>query len=142
MNKDTRTNIQELKDALLKFRNARDWKKYHTPKDLATAISVEAGELLGLFTWQSQEEITDRLENDQFIQCVKDELADVINCCLSLANRLDIDVASVVEEKIRKISEKYPVEKVKGESERYIDLKMQKHFTHEEANSDKTTSKS
>ena len=134
MNKDTKTNIQELKDALLKFRNARDWKKYHTPKDLATAISVEAGELLALFTWQSQAEIAQRLKRDQFIQCIKDELADVINCCLSLANRLDIDVTSIVKDKISKISAKYPIDKVKGNSEHYIALTMQKHFVHDENN--------
>lgn len=120
MNNDQNTNIQELKDLLRNFRDARDWQQYHHPKDLAAALSIEAGELLEHFLWKDKEAIAKRLSEDQaFKQEVGHELADVLIYCLHFANAADLDVATIIKDKMLKNGEKYPVEKAKGRAEKY-----------------------
>ena len=108
------TDIKEITDALLKFRNERDWEQFHNPKDLALAINVEAGELLELFLWKHAE--------DANKEKVKEELADVFAFAFLLADKYDLDVKEIVLEKIRKNGEKYPVEKAKGTAKKYNEL--------------------
>ena len=123
MNQDKKTTIQELKNILIKFRDDREWKQFHNPKDLAEAISVEAGELQELFLWQDKEKIAQKLREDQeFRKKVGKELADVIIFCLNFANITDIDLSSVIKEKISINAKKYSVEKSKGSSEKYNKL--------------------
>ena len=123
MNQDKETTIQELKDILKKFRDDRDWKQFHNPKDLAEAISVEVGELQELFLWQDKEKIAQKLREDQeFKKKVGKELADVIIFCLNFANITDLDLSSVIKEKILINGKKYSVEKSKGNSEKYNKL--------------------
>lgn len=106
--------MQELIEKLLKFRDERDWAQFHNPKDLALAISIEAGELLEAFLWKNAE--------DADIEKVKEELADVFAYAFLLAEKYDIDVKEIVFDKIKKNAIKYPVEKAKGVSTKYEKL--------------------
>jgi len=123
MANDRDTTIQELKDLLRDFRDKRDWKQFHDPKNLAEAISIEAGELQELFLWKDKEKIIKALEEDiGFKEEVGEELADVMGFCLNFANVTDIDVSSIVKNKIIKADGKYPVEKAKGNATKYNKL--------------------
>lgn len=104
-----------MKNALteiLKMQDERDWKQFHTPANLAKSISIEAAELLECFQW-----------NDNFEKnLVIDELADVANYCLLMADALGIDLEEAILNKIEKNKEKYPVELSKGNSKKYNEL--------------------
>jgi NTP pyrophosphatase (non-canonical NTP hydrolase) len=106
--------IDDITNALLQFRNERDWEQFHNPKDLALAINVEAGELLELFLWKDAK--------DANIEKVKEELADVFAFAFLLAEKYNLDVKEIVLEKIKKNAEKYPVEKAKGKATKYNEL--------------------
>ena len=101
-------------EALIKFRNERDWKQFHNPKDLALAINVEAGELLELFLWKSPDEANK--------EKVKEELADVFAYAFLLAEKYQLDIMDIVLEKIKKNAEKYPIDKSKGNATKYNEL--------------------
>jgi len=105
---------EEIIAALIKFRNERDWKQFHNPKDLALAINVEAGELLELFLWKNAD--------DANKEKIKEELADVFAFAFLLAEKFNFDVKEIVLEKIKKNGEKYPVEKAKGTAKKYNEL--------------------
>ncbi len=123
MNKDKETTIQNLKDILKKFRNDRDWGQFHDPKNLAEAISIEAGELQELFLWKNKEKIIKELkENEEFRKEVGEELADIMMFCLYFANVTNLDVSSIVKEKITKVANKYPIDKAKGIAAKYTQL--------------------
>lgn len=120
---DKNITIQDLKDIAKKFRDDRDWAQFHTPKELAIAMSIEVGELLELFLWKNNEEISEKLKSDEkYREAVLDELADVVHDCLSFANSADIDLASAVIAKIEKTARKYPIEKAKGQTKKYTEL--------------------
>lgn len=108
------TDIQEIIDQLIEFRNDRDWEQFHNPKDLALAINIEAGELLELYLWKNADDA------DQ--EKVKEELADVFSFALLLAHRYGFDVKQIISDKIAKNAEKYPVEKAKGSAKKYDEL--------------------
>jgi len=120
---DDNTTLSALKDAVKKFRDERNWKRYHTPKNLAESISIEAAELLEKFQWKSEEEINELLNDSNYRDEIKEELADVFNYCLALSNTLDLDLSEALLEKVRQNSERYPVDKTKGEYRKYTDLK-------------------
>lgn len=105
---------EEIIQALLKFRNDRDWKQFHNSKDLAIAINVEAAELLELFLWKHPDEANK--------QKVKEELADIFAYALLLAEKYKFDVKEIVLEKIQSNAEKYPVERAKGTAKKYNEL--------------------
>ncbi len=107
-------NWKDLQKALIEFRNLRDWEQFHNPKDLALALSIEAAELNELFLWKRAEE-ADK-------EKVKEELADVFAYAILLAERYDLDINQIVIEKIKKNSEKYPVDKAKGSAKKYNEL--------------------
>jgi len=120
---DEKTTIQELKDILRKFRDDRDWKQFHDPKNLAEAISIEAGELQELFLWKDKEKIAKKLQEDEeFRKEVGEELVDVVIFCLSFANAADIDISKILKEKVEKNAKKYSVEKAKGTADKYNKL--------------------
>ncbi len=106
--------IEEITQALLKFRNERDWEQFHNPKDLALAINVEAGELLELFLWKNAA--------DANKEKVKEELADVFAYAFLLAEKYNLEVKEIVLDKIKKNGEKYPVDKAKGNAKKYNEL--------------------
>lgn len=92
------------------FVRERDWEQFHTPKNLAMSIAIEAAELMEIFQWgpEAAEMVPDDLAK------VREELADVVIYCLAMANRLGIDLSSAVKEKVAKNSRKYPKEKYSG----------------------------
>jgi NTP pyrophosphatase (non-canonical NTP hydrolase) len=108
------TDIQEITEALLKFRNERDWEQFHNPKDLALAISIESAELLELFLWKNPEEANQ--------EKIKAELADVLSFALLLAEKYEFDVKEIILNKIANNAQKYPVEKAKGNAKKYDEL--------------------
>lgn len=112
--------LGELKDALRQFARDRDWDQFHSPKNLAAALAVEAGELLEPFQWLTDEE-SRQLDPKQAAE-VRDELADVLLYLVRLADKLDVDLAAAARDKLRKNGEKYPVEKARGVSRKYTDL--------------------
>ncbi len=105
---------EEIIQALLKFRDERDWEQFHNPKDLALAINVEAGELLELFLWKNHNEAN----RDK----IKEELADVFSYAFLLAEKYNLNVKDIVLEKIKINGEKYPVDKSKGNAKKYNEL--------------------
>ena len=108
------SDLGELREALVRFREERRWGVYHNPKDLALALSVEAGELLEVFLWKSGEEAD--------MGRVKEELADVLAYALLLADRCNLDVRQIVLDKIAQNALKYPVDKAAGNARKYTDL--------------------
>ncbi len=108
---------QETINQILKFRDDRDWKQFHNPKDLAISISLEASELLEIFQWSG----ADTSSNNK-IEKIKEELADVINYCVLMADVCGLDIDEIVQEKIKQNNEKYPIEKAKGKSDKYDKL--------------------
>lgn len=107
----------ETINEILKFRDDRDWKQFHNPKDLAISISLEAAELLEVFQW-SGSDTSDEGKQEK----IREELADVINYCVLLADACNLDLDEIVLEKIKRNNEKYPVEKSKGKSDKYTEL--------------------
>ncbi len=102
---------------LEKFRDARDWKQFHTTKDLAVAISIEAAELNELFLWKTVEE-SEKVSREK----LREEIADILAYTLMLAGKHGFDVREMVLDKIRKNNEKYPVDKSKGSARKYNEL--------------------
>ena len=109
---------QETIDQILKFRDDRDWKQFHNPKDLAISISLEAAELLEVFQW-SAEDVTCSDKIDK----IKEELADVANYCVLMADACGLDLDEIIREKSKRNEEKYPIEKSKGSKRKYTNLK-------------------
>lgn len=105
--------IKELK----KFRDERDWKKFHDSKNLATAISIEAAELNELFLWKSVKE-----SEEVSLDKIKEELADILSFAYLLADKHDLDPFQIVQDKIKLNGKKYPVEKAKGTAKKYTEL--------------------
>ena len=112
-------NYEKIREAILSFRDARDWKQFHNPKDLATAISIEAWELQEKFLWKSQKDSYEIWKNDPN---VKEEFADIFNFMVLFAEECWIDIEKAVLDKIEKNNQKYSVEKAKGRSDKYDKL--------------------
>jgi NTP pyrophosphatase (non-canonical NTP hydrolase) len=108
------TDIDQIIEALIKFRNERDWEQFHNPKDLAIAMNVEAGELLELFLWKKPDQADKKR--------IKEELADVFIFAFLLSHKCGFDVKKIIFDKIIRNGEKYPVEKSKGTARKYYEL--------------------
>lgn len=106
--------MNEVMARLRQFRDDRDWKQFHNPKDLALALSIESAELLEAFLWKSAEQADPAK--------VKEELADVFAFALLLADAYDFDVQKIILEKIDQNEKKYPVSKAKGSAKKYTEL--------------------
>ena len=98
--------MKDLQEKIEKFNEERDWDQFHSPENLAKSICIEAGELLECFQWSSEYDLDE----------VKEELADVINYCIQMANKLGVDPKQIVLDKMEKTAKKYPVEKAKGKT--------------------------
>ena len=104
-------------DKINQFRDDRDWRQFHNEKDLAISISLEAAELLELFQWKYPEEV-----RETSIERIKEELADVLIYSHMLASNLDLDIDEIIEAKLEKNNIKYPVDKSRGNKEKYTEL--------------------
>ncbi len=113
-------DLRELADAVREFGHARDWHQYHTPKNLAAALIVEAAELLEPFQWLTAEESLN-LSPDKH-EAVRQEMADVLLYLISMANCLNIDLLQAAEDKLAINARKYPVELARGSAKKYTDL--------------------
>ena len=110
---------KELIDKILKFRDDRNWKQFHNPKDLAISINLEAAELLENFQWTgSDTEISEKLEN------ITEELADVVIYCIYMADVLGLDMDEVILDKLSKNGEKYKVNDSYGNKNKYTRLEV------------------
>jgi len=114
------TDLQKLQKQIVEFRDERDWKQFHNPKDEAISLVLEATELLEHFQWKSEKEITEHMGANK--SDVADELADVFYWVLLIANDFDINLAEALDKKMKKNTAKYPVEKAKGNHKKYSEL--------------------
>ena len=105
--------LEQVKQRIDKFVNDRDWRKFHTPSNLAKSISIEASELLECFQWS---------DTDYDLEHVKEELADVLNYCIQMSQVLNLDIVDILNAKMDKTEKKYPLEKSKGVSTKYDKL--------------------
>ncbi|MFL2136649.1 nucleotide pyrophosphohydrolase [Ruoffia sp. FAM 24228] len=103
-------------DRINQFRDERNWRQFHNEKDLALSITLEASELLEVFQWKTAEEGVKDIEQ------IKDELAEVLIYSYMLADNLDLDIDELIERKLIKNNEKYPVDKSKNKKDKYTDL--------------------
>ena len=108
---------KETIEKVLRFRDERNWKQFHNPKDLAISLNLEASELLEVFQWSGTD-----LKCDNKRDKVKEELADVLNYCILLADAYNLDLDEIIQEKIEINSKKYPVEKAFGSNKKYNEL--------------------
>ncbi len=115
------SDIKKLTELVVKFRDERDWKQFHNPKDQAISLALEAAEVLEHFQWKSREEIEEYLRSEK-MEDLADELADVLWWVLLMTNDFQIDLANALERKVEKTAKKYPVEKAKGRHTKYTDL--------------------
>lgn len=102
--------INEVQKKIKKFVEERNWNESHNPKNLSMSIAIESAELMEIFQWKTLEEAKDIKNTDEF-EHFKEELADVLIYCVSMANNLELDIVDIIEEKIVKNAKKYPIEK-------------------------------
>lgn len=118
INKPFETILKSIRE----FRDDRDWKQFHNPKDLASALSIESSELLECFLWKNPKEIEEYLKTKIGKEEVEDEVADVLHYLLEFVDILGIDLEKVSKNKLEKAQLKYPIEKSKGNSTKYTKL--------------------
>ncbi len=108
------SDIDELQKEIVQFTKDRDWDQFHNGKDLALALSIEAAELNEAFLWKDAKDVN--------IEKVKEELADILNYAILIADKYDLDIKEIVLDKLKRNAEKYPVEKSKGTAKKYTEL--------------------
>ena len=107
-------DLEELRKAIVKFTQERDWDQFHNGKDLALALSIEASELNEAFLWKDSKDVN--------VEKVKEELADIFNYAILIADKYNLDIKQIVLDKLRRNAEKYPVEKAYGSAKKYNEL--------------------
>ena len=107
-------DLEELRKEIVRFTQERDWDQFHNGKDLALALSIEAAELNEAFLWKDASKVN--------IDKVKEELADIFNYAILIADKYNLDVKQIVLDKLRRNAEKYPVEKAYGSAKKYNEL--------------------
>lgn len=108
------SDIEELRMAIVQFTQERDWDQFHNGKDLALALSIEASELNEAFLWKDAKDVN--------VDKVKEELADIFNYSILIADKYDLDIKQIVLDKLRRNAEKYPVDKAFGSAKKYNEL--------------------
>lgn len=116
---DADTTILSLRQRIDAFVTERDWAQFHNAKDLAAAIAIEAAELMELLLWKMPCEVEDASRQPATRQRIEEELADVLILCLSLANRLEIDLSAAILSKVAANGAKYPAERARGRADKY-----------------------
>lgn len=115
-------DLSKLQDRIREFVQERDWEKFHTPKNLAMALSGEAGELLEIFQWLSPDESFTVMKDELKATQIRHELADVFVYLLRLSEKLNVSLPDAVLEKLAVNQKKYPVQLSKGNAKKYTDL--------------------
>lgn len=108
------SDIEEIRQKIVRFTEERDWDQFHNGKDLALALSIEASELNELYLWKRPEDVD--------VDKVKEELADVFNYAFLIADKYNLDIKKIILDKLARNAEKYPVEKSKGNARKYNEL--------------------
>ncbi len=116
------TDLDTLTEKLIDFRDARDWRQFHSLKNLILSLNLEAAELLELTQWKSDDEIEAAIGSDTFTQQASEECADILLYLLLVSERAGFDLIAAAEAKIVKNAQKYPVEKSKGNARKYTEL--------------------
>ena len=111
------SDIKKFTEKIIKFRDERDWMQFHDPKSMAVSITIEAAELLEHFQWRSKEEIKEYIKTHK--DHVAEEIADVGIYLFELADNLGLDLIEIMEKKLKKNAEKYPIEKARGKHTKY-----------------------
>lgn len=114
------TEIQELIKIIVNFRNARNWKQFHNPKDMSLSLVLEAAELMEHFQWKNEEEVKNYIKNNK--EKIGEELADVFYWVLLISYDLHIDLKDALIKKMIVTKKKYPVKKAKGSHKKYTEL--------------------
>ncbi len=112
--------LNDLTKRIIAFRDARDWKQFHNPKDVALSLVLEAGEVMEHFQWKSKEEVEKYAKENK--AAIGEELADVLNYVLLMSHDLNINILDALEKKVKANEAKYPVEKAKGKHTKYTNL--------------------
>lgn len=115
------SDIKDLQDKIIKFRNQRNWKQFHNPKDVSLSMVLEAGEVMEHFQWKNDVEIQEHIKKHK--KEIGEELADVLYWILLMSYDLDIDIKNAVENKLVKNKKKYPVRRAKGKHLKYTEYK-------------------
>jgi len=123
---DKETTVKQLKDVLDEFMKKRDWKKFHNPKDVSIALSIETNEILEHFRFKTNEEIEKYLRNKTNKKKLGHELADVLHFLLVLSTVLEIDLAKASEDKLKISNKRYPSKLVKGKAKKYTHYRRKK----------------
>lgn len=113
-------DIASLTKKIIEFRNKRDWKQFHNPKDIAISLSLEAGELLEHFQWKDSKEVSKYVQKNK--DAISEEIADVLYWILLISHDLRINPLNALRKKLAKNENKYPVEKSKGRHTKYTEL--------------------
>ena len=108
------SDLEDLRQAIVKFTQERDWDQFHNGKDLALALSIEAAELNEAFLWKNASDVN--------VEKIKEELADIFNYAILIADKYDLDIKQIVIDKLRRNAEKYPVDKAYGSAKKYSEL--------------------
>ena len=108
------SDLEELREVIVQFTQERDWDQFHNGKDLALALSIEAAELNEAFLWKDASKVN--------VEKVKEELADIFNYAILIADKYDLDIKQIVLDKIKRNAEKYPVDKAYGSARKYNEL--------------------
>ena len=108
------SDLEDLKREIVKFTQERDWDQFHNGKDLALALSIEAAELNEAFLWKDASDVN--------VEKVKEELADIFNYAILMADKYDLNIKQIVLDKLKRNAEKYPVEKAYGNAKKYNEL--------------------
>ena len=122
---DQTCTIAQLKDQIRHFVEERDWEQFHTPKDLAIGLSVEAAELLEHFRFQSEAEVEKKLADEASLKDIGHELADVLYFVLLMCDRFGLDAAATLEEKLAVSAARYPIAQARGKNLKYTQLERE-----------------
>ncbi len=113
-------SFEKLIKRIIAFRDARDWKQFHNPKDCALSLSLESGEVMEHFQWKNTEEMQEHIEKHR--EEIGDELADVLYWVILMSHDMDINILQALDRKMKKNEAKYPEHKAKGKHTKYTEL--------------------
>ena len=116
-------NLKEIEERIIRFREERDWCQFHNPRSLATSISIEAAELLEVFQWCKDDEVT-RIAAER-LPHIREELGDILIYLIMMAHDLNIDLIEAAAEKVSLNEVRYPIDRAKGKATKYTDLENQ-----------------